>query len=153
MPLSDANGLVKQPKTTIVTWKMNRRARRQRVPSQVQKYLPILSSSEPWVWTRVPSHNLPWPGRWEPGLVSPELLPSPGLPTCTQWENKLPILSLSLSPCVLHTSYKLSPHGNIRIVSLDKAAWTDPWCVLFTETLRLQKTLLSYRPRSLHSIF
>ena len=56
----------------------------------------------------------------------------------------------SLSPGALHTSYELSPHDNILIVSLDKDAWTDQSCVLFTETLCLYKTLLSYRSRSLH---
>lgn len=44
-----------------------------------------------------------------------------------------------LSPDALHTGYKLSPHDNITIVSLDKAAWTDQSCALFTGTLLLQK--------------
>lgn len=44
-----------------------------------------------------------------------------------------------LSPGALHTGYKLSPHDNITIVSLDKAAWTDQSCALFTGTLLLQK--------------
>lgn len=64
-------------------------------PPQVQKHLPILSSSEPWVWTRVPSHNLLWPSRWQTRLVSLVRLPSHGFPKCTEWENKLLTLSLS----------------------------------------------------------